>query len=343
MPIALILVLFLMVYCPVANSNTTISSNIVSNNTTSEATENYKVIGRGIYNARTDEVLQIACVGHNKQNSNEPDCSELQFYLKSETQGSLIGPVLKMTAGQKVKSQLSDHFVKHGITDDLSKNRKFAMTRKIFAQSNSRQYGAEDAVLLTFTGWITAELVLSGLSSATAFGPVALVVVGAGLTAPIVLDVITYPFAAILDKVEGNAVYGFNVKNINALNDKAKYSWQFKPKKVKADRFESIVSKLGLSQKTICELDINKVKYLRKNAKPNNNPTIYWKPERVEKPERYSIISYTTKHNYEKNTDEIYFTLFKGNRFGSITYSDVSLEDIRKQYNCFNSTAEAQK
>lgn len=282
--------------------------------------DNYKVIGRGVADKKTGERIQIACAGERNGSTLERGCNELQFLISSDNQVELVGPVMRVNSESKIKKQLKKEFEKHNFTDDLSKNRTFAYTRKIFRQDKSRPWIPADALLLTGVSW----KIVSFFSLTSGWVAVPLLI-GAGLSSPVVLDILLMPFTLILDAKEKNAIYGFSTSSTEALSDHAKFSWQWKPRQIKSSRFQGLKEKLGLSKNQICKyLDAKEYDRLK-------NKMFTWENKMFS----LKVAEYGYGKNFNLQVNALYIEshyVSEGYEFTS--EQEVSVEEFKKQMGC---------
>ena len=225
----------------------------------SYANSDYKVIGRGVYDSVTGEKLQMACVGDLIENSNERSCNTLKF-LHISTNGSqkLIGPDFIIQSDEKIRHQMIKQFNLHQLSVDRAYQYKFLFTRGAYGKGSKRN--GEPAKYLFFIGGNATVYFVATAASAVPFGQGLAIVMASFFASPVIVDFALLPITSILDLFSKEGLYGFDVRSVEALQDKAKFSWQFKPKKMKSIRFKKIVESLNkiLSQSDICHLIRNK-------------------------------------------------------------------------------------
>jgi len=187
-----------------------------------------KVVGRGILNKESQATLQLACVGKRLQaDSLERECNVLNFLL-TEASGaqSLVGKPFYIEAysDQTIRKQLRNEMRVRGIQTTPSSADVMGYTRSIFRPGNKdmKMFG----LIIT---------VFSGLA-----GPVWAL---AGPGTLLFADILFLPSAIISSARSENQA--LNVKSAEALRDRAMDQWQVRPKKVRAKRFNRVLSVLN--------------------------------------------------------------------------------------------------
>lgn len=195
--------------------------------TSSAEFKSLKVVGRGVQNKKTDESLQLACVGKRTQKESlERECDVLNFLL-TDASGiqSLVGKPFYITedSGKSVKKQLKTQMQNRGLQNNPGSSEKMANIRGLFQKHD--ELGARASALAFSALAIIGGLPLWGL----AIGPAMLLMV----------DIVKLPFAIVDDARYG--AKALNVKNAQALRDRATAQWQIRPKRVHAKYFNAVV------------------------------------------------------------------------------------------------------
>lgn len=219
------------------------------------ADDNFKVIGRGVADKQTGEKLQMACVGNVIEYSNERSCDQLQFLYQSQNQSSkLVGPIFSVDSesDSKVRKQILKQLDYFGLSLDASSQYKFMFTRGVYGKGTA--HSGKGAQYIMAVGSIGVVGTAVNLTTTLSSGPQLLVILAAGFASPIILDIAFFPIEIILDWTSRGGVYGFDVRSVKSLQDHAKYSWQFKPKGLKSNRFQDIYKSLTdfLSYNEVC-------------------------------------------------------------------------------------------
>ena len=220
----------------------------------------YKVVGRGFYNQKYQMLLQLACVGDfivPAEQTLEPvmaeldrKCDRLQFVITS-TDGTqaLMGPIFKVTdekSDPRIIKQLEMQFKVSGLGRDMTRQRKWAVTRYFYGSGNTKHVSDQWGGVL-FVGSVFASakfhLFLEATGMVTGLGLFGTTIASA-FAFPLVFDAVTLPITAFLDVIEGNNALGVKARSIDVLQDRSKYSWQFKAEKMSNKKFEYLLSRL---------------------------------------------------------------------------------------------------
>lgn len=210
----------------------------------------YRVLGRGLVDRRTEEVLQIACVGP------ESSCELIQF-LRTDTSGvqTLHGPIMEISDDDGItRSEILKTLREHELAAPVvAGNRIFQVSQAIYLGKSTHAISnhagpATPVVAVTALYGIGRALPAiwfnNGIAIAGAAG-FAWVLPFVGV--PLILDLAFLPFQITKMNREFGALFGGFGKNVTLkmMQDRSANAWQLKPRRVSHRGFERFMNALA--------------------------------------------------------------------------------------------------
>lgn len=237
-----------------------------------------KVLGRGILNSQTKEILQLACVGEPTAGNPESNCDQLQFvYISPVGKFSWVGErfSLKALTGdlqqlskrgllkelkEKIVSLKTENLTSSdsGLADEL-----FPYTIKVNGQGESRNLKYTYPIFFTAIGIVNGVILgVSGFNPATSWIVVVSAIAILAWTAPFILDLLSLPARMISKQMLSNAMIGSGTSP-SVLTEKNISFWQERAQSVKAKAFRSLFISISDSDAIIensvsdaCRIDV---------------------------------------------------------------------------------------
>lgn len=214
----------------------------------------YRVLGRGLVDRRTGEVLQMACVGAEE---NELSCSKLRF-LWTNTDGvqTLLGPMLEVNDVDGItRKEIQQELRKHRLAAPvMPKNRIFQASQAIYlgrttkniyvTQGNNSLSQVTTLGVMGVTSWGVCALIFNHGVMFT--GAASLVWALPFIGVPLVVDLALLPFQISKMNREFGALFGgFGKKvTLKMLQDRSVNAWQLKPRGVSHRGFKRFMTAL---------------------------------------------------------------------------------------------------
>ncbi len=121
------------------------------------AEENYKILGRGVRNSMTGEVLQLACIGAPKAGDLEASCEKMQFsYSAMGRPAALIGEPFslklledtqKFVSTRKFRAALKEQIISRGYLDTIDRQIITLLSKGLRNKTIASELGLSDSAV----------------------------------------------------------------------------------------------------------------------------------------------------------------------------------------------------
>ncbi len=225
-----------------------------------------KVLGRGILNSQTQEVLQLACVGTPQILNPESSCDLLQFiYISPYGKFSKLGKPFTIKALTHDLQNLS----KRGVIKELKEkiislktenltssdsdlaDELFPYTVKVNGQGETGNLKYTYPIFFTAVGIFSGVILgVSGFNPATSWVVVVSAIAILAWTAPFILDLLSLPARMISKQMLSNAMIGSSTSP-SVLTERNISFWQERAQSVKHRAFRSLFISISESDATV--------------------------------------------------------------------------------------------
>lgn len=270
-----------------------------------------KILGRGILNRDTKEVLQLACVGAPKENSIEASCGEMQFvYSAVGKTAILIGEKFKMADIESAGASINRKKIKKELKNKIIQFQKDELLRpdvdvfhELFpraAQLDPHKMKVLSPSILGagFAICIPLAVVYAGPAIAC---PAMMALAMLIMYAPFIEDLALLPMRLVLrNAMAGGFVESYS--NVSQLGNRDLEFWQERAKAIRSESFRQFFLGFGEIDQMVLDdskdqCTVNRVEYA---------PTNEWIGLRFRPSDEYRVFAQNQEREWFMSAPEVF-------------------------------------